>query len=185
MVVGILLMIDVAIMTTWQVTDPFFRETKQMESYVGFKNKFPHPLFIHHGCGFYFFHHQHATRAIKLFIFTVDWKRIFHLDFCMPGIDIFTRMAPTPLYWIYFQRRRGCKIWLYESRPGVIKFDNMILILCPNKSEWNSQKSWICFVFRTECNVVTKSCCWMILLIWMSARKFLINFLLHKNNHHQ
>ncbi|CAB3378686.1 Hypothetical predicted protein [Cloeon dipterum] len=33
MVVGILLMIDVAIMTTWQVTDPFYRETKQMESY--------------------------------------------------------------------------------------------------------------------------------------------------------
>ncbi|XP_066995150.2 gamma-aminobutyric acid type B receptor subunit 2 [Anabrus simplex] len=36
MVVGVLLVIDLAIMTTWQVTDPFYRETKQMEPY-------PHP----------------------------------------------------------------------------------------------------------------------------------------------
>jgi hypothetical protein len=34
MVVGVLLVIDLAIMTTWQVTDPFYRETKQMEPYV-------------------------------------------------------------------------------------------------------------------------------------------------------
>ncbi|KAF4532635.1 hypothetical protein B566_EDAN009816, partial [Ephemera danica] len=33
MVVGILLMIDIAIMTTWQVTDPFYRETKKLEPY--------------------------------------------------------------------------------------------------------------------------------------------------------
>ncbi|XP_063230509.1 gamma-aminobutyric acid type B receptor subunit 2 [Bacillus rossius redtenbacheri] len=33
MVVGVLLVIDLAIMTTWQVTDPFFLETKQMEPY--------------------------------------------------------------------------------------------------------------------------------------------------------
>jgi hypothetical protein len=56
MVVGILLMIDVAIMTTWQVTDPFYRETKQMESYVGFKNKICHHsslLYIYHGADFF------------------------------------------------------------------------------------------------------------------------------------
>jgi gamma-aminobutyric acid type B receptor len=34
MVVGVLLAIDLVIMTTWQVTDPFYRETKQMEAYV-------------------------------------------------------------------------------------------------------------------------------------------------------
>lgn len=36
MVVGVLLCIDLAIMTTWQVADPFYRETKQMEPYVSF-----------------------------------------------------------------------------------------------------------------------------------------------------
>ncbi|OAD60223.1 Gamma-aminobutyric acid type B receptor subunit 2 [Eufriesea mexicana] len=36
MVVGVLLVIDFGIMTTWQVADPFYRETKQMEPY-------PHP----------------------------------------------------------------------------------------------------------------------------------------------
>ncbi|KAB0791553.1 hypothetical protein PPYR_03353 [Photinus pyralis] len=35
-VVGVLLFIDLAIMTTWQVADPFYRETKRMEPY-------PHP----------------------------------------------------------------------------------------------------------------------------------------------
>nr|XP_014288756.2 gamma-aminobutyric acid type B receptor subunit 2 [Halyomorpha halys] len=36
MVVGVLLVIDLGIMTTWQITDPFFRSTKRMEPY-------PHP----------------------------------------------------------------------------------------------------------------------------------------------
>lgn len=36
MVVGVLLCIDLAIMTTWQVSDPFYRATKQMDPY-------PHP----------------------------------------------------------------------------------------------------------------------------------------------
>jgi gamma-aminobutyric acid type B receptor len=36
MVVGILLAIDIAIMTTWQVADPFFRMTKQLEPFVSF-----------------------------------------------------------------------------------------------------------------------------------------------------
>ncbi|XP_035725822.1 gamma-aminobutyric acid type B receptor subunit 2-like isoform X2 [Vespa mandarinia] len=36
MVVGVLLVIDLGIMTTWQIADPFYRETKQMEPY-------PHP----------------------------------------------------------------------------------------------------------------------------------------------
>lgn len=36
MVVGVLLFIDLVIMTTWQVADPFYRETKQMEPYVSF-----------------------------------------------------------------------------------------------------------------------------------------------------
>ncbi|XP_022836401.1 gamma-aminobutyric acid type B receptor subunit 2-like isoform X3 [Spodoptera litura] len=36
MVVGVLLAIDLAIMTTWQVSDPFYRATKQMDPY-------PHP----------------------------------------------------------------------------------------------------------------------------------------------
>lgn len=34
MVVGVLLFIDIVIMTTWQVADPFYRETKQMDPYV-------------------------------------------------------------------------------------------------------------------------------------------------------
>lgn len=34
MVVGVLLFIDLVIMTTWQVADPFYRETKRMEPYV-------------------------------------------------------------------------------------------------------------------------------------------------------
>uniref|UniRef100_A0A6P7FDM5 Gamma-aminobutyric acid type B receptor subunit 2 isoform X1 n=1 Tax=Diabrotica virgifera virgifera TaxID=50390 RepID=A0A6P7FDM5_DIAVI len=33
MVVGVLLVIDLAIMTTWQIADPFYRDTKQMERY--------------------------------------------------------------------------------------------------------------------------------------------------------
>ncbi|XP_033220123.1 gamma-aminobutyric acid type B receptor subunit 2 isoform X2 [Belonocnema kinseyi] len=36
MVVGVLLFIDFVIMTTWQVADPFYRETKEMDAY-------PHP----------------------------------------------------------------------------------------------------------------------------------------------
>ncbi|CAG9796235.1 unnamed protein product [Diatraea saccharalis] len=36
MVVGVLLVVDLAIMTTWQISDPFYRATKQMEPY-------PHP----------------------------------------------------------------------------------------------------------------------------------------------
>ncbi|XP_041983623.1 gamma-aminobutyric acid type B receptor subunit 2 isoform X2 [Aricia agestis] len=36
MVVGVLLTLDLAIMTTWQISDPFYRATKQMEAY-------PHP----------------------------------------------------------------------------------------------------------------------------------------------
>ncbi|CAH1391680.1 unnamed protein product [Nezara viridula] len=34
MVVGVLLVIDLGIMTTWQITDPFFRSTKRMEPYL-------------------------------------------------------------------------------------------------------------------------------------------------------
>lgn len=34
MVVGVLLFIDLVIMTTWQVADPFYRATKQLEPYV-------------------------------------------------------------------------------------------------------------------------------------------------------
>lgn len=34
MVVGVLLAIDLAIMTTWQIADPFYRDTKQMEPHV-------------------------------------------------------------------------------------------------------------------------------------------------------
>lgn len=33
-VVGVLLTIDLAIMTTWQIADPFYRATKQMDPYV-------------------------------------------------------------------------------------------------------------------------------------------------------
>ncbi|XP_049881941.1 gamma-aminobutyric acid type B receptor subunit 2 [Pectinophora gossypiella] len=36
MVVGVLLCVDLAIMTTWQISDPFYRATKQLEPY-------PHP----------------------------------------------------------------------------------------------------------------------------------------------
>lgn len=34
MVVGVLLAADLAIMTTWQIADPFYRDTKQIEPYV-------------------------------------------------------------------------------------------------------------------------------------------------------
>ena len=34
MVVGVLLFVDLVIMTTWQVADPFYRETKEMDAYV-------------------------------------------------------------------------------------------------------------------------------------------------------
>jgi len=34
MVVGVLLAIDIAIITTWQIADPFYRETKQLEPLV-------------------------------------------------------------------------------------------------------------------------------------------------------
>lgn len=34
MVVGVLLAIDIAIMTTWQVADPFYRDTKQLEPFA-------------------------------------------------------------------------------------------------------------------------------------------------------
>lgn len=34
MVVGVLLFIDIAIITTWQIADPFYRETKQLEPKV-------------------------------------------------------------------------------------------------------------------------------------------------------
>lgn len=37
MVVGILLAVDLTIMTTWQVSDPFYRAIKQMEPYVSTK----------------------------------------------------------------------------------------------------------------------------------------------------
>lgn len=36
MVVGILLSIDIALITTWQVADPFFRDTKQLEPRVSY-----------------------------------------------------------------------------------------------------------------------------------------------------
>jgi len=39
MVVGILLAVDLTIMTTWQVADPFYRAIKQMEPYVSTKKK--------------------------------------------------------------------------------------------------------------------------------------------------
>jgi len=34
MVVGVLLTIDIAILSTWQIIDPFFRETKLLAPYV-------------------------------------------------------------------------------------------------------------------------------------------------------
>ena len=36
MVVVVLLSIDIAILTTWQIIDPFFRETKLLDPYVSF-----------------------------------------------------------------------------------------------------------------------------------------------------
>lgn len=43
-VVGVLLAIDIAIMTTWQVADPFYRDTKQLEPFVRFRLHPEHPL---------------------------------------------------------------------------------------------------------------------------------------------
>lgn len=34
MVVGVLLAIDIAILSTWQIIDPFYRETKLLDPYV-------------------------------------------------------------------------------------------------------------------------------------------------------
>jgi hypothetical protein len=36
LIVGILLTIDIVIMTTWQVFDPFFRDTYDLRPYVSF-----------------------------------------------------------------------------------------------------------------------------------------------------
>jgi len=36
MLVGVLLSIDIAILTTWQIIDPFFRETKLLDPYVSY-----------------------------------------------------------------------------------------------------------------------------------------------------
>lgn len=44
LMVGILLCIDLGIMFTWQFSDPFYRETKQMESYVSIQNEIIAPL---------------------------------------------------------------------------------------------------------------------------------------------
>jgi hypothetical protein len=97
MVVGILLMIDVAIMTTWQVTDPFFRETKQMESYVGFKNKIILPLYITVR-GFYF-PSSACDSCHKIVYFHCGLKADISFGFFYARHRyIFTRMAPAPLY---------------------------------------------------------------------------------------
>lgn len=42
MVVGVLLFIDLVIMTTWQVADPFYRATKQLEPYVRIRKLDPY-----------------------------------------------------------------------------------------------------------------------------------------------
>ena len=34
LVVGVLLTIDITIMTTWHLADPFYREIQQLKSYV-------------------------------------------------------------------------------------------------------------------------------------------------------
>jgi len=39
LMVSILLCIDLGIMFTWQFSDPFYRETKQMERYVSIKHR--------------------------------------------------------------------------------------------------------------------------------------------------
>lgn len=44
MVVGVLLAIDLAIMLTWQIADPFFRDTKQMEPFVSVLSKISYHL---------------------------------------------------------------------------------------------------------------------------------------------
>jgi hypothetical protein len=38
LIVGILLTIDIVIMTTWQVFDPFFRDTYDLRPYVSFQS---------------------------------------------------------------------------------------------------------------------------------------------------
>lgn len=45
MVVGVLLSIDIALITTWQVADPFFRDTKQLEPRVS-NTKFIKNIYI-------------------------------------------------------------------------------------------------------------------------------------------
>jgi len=36
LVVGTFISIDIIIMTVWQIMDPFYRETKELEAYVSF-----------------------------------------------------------------------------------------------------------------------------------------------------
>lgn len=48
MVVGILLAIDLVIMTTWQIADPFYRDTKQIEPPVCGKLNFVERNFFKH-----------------------------------------------------------------------------------------------------------------------------------------
>ncbi len=47
MVVGVLLTIDIAILTTWQIIDPFYRETKLLEPYVSLSSAVQHSAVQH------------------------------------------------------------------------------------------------------------------------------------------
>ena len=38
LVVGVLLTIDITIMTTWHLADPFYREVQNLKSYVSIKH---------------------------------------------------------------------------------------------------------------------------------------------------
>lgn len=61
MVVGVLLTIDIAILTTWQVIDPFYRETKLLEPYVSLPIDF---LFLKFDCNSVHFLHFKCYNGI-------------------------------------------------------------------------------------------------------------------------
>lgn len=64
MVVGVLLAIDIAIITTWQIADPFYRDTKQLEPRV--RNIFNVLYKLNIYLFFFLQHHEHIDDVLVI-----------------------------------------------------------------------------------------------------------------------
>lgn len=73
MVVGVLLFMDLIIMTTWQVADPFYRETKEMDAYVRDNILFFFKFLININNYILFFYFKFILKYCLLFFF----KKLF------------------------------------------------------------------------------------------------------------